>query len=80
MSSDPPEAIIARMDKSIAVMDQRILYIYNKMDSYCKELAEQNRRINSLEETRDKQLGACAAIGFLSAGVLAVVAWIFERS
>ena len=80
MSSDPPEAIIVRVDKSIAVMDERILFIYNKMDSHCDKLSGHDERIDSLEETRDKQFGACAAVGFLAAWILAVMAWMVERA
>ena len=80
MSPDPLEAIIARMDKSIAVMDQRILFIYNKMDAYGEEISKYNQRIDSLEGTRDKQCGACAVIGFFSAGIFAIIVWLIERT
>jgi hypothetical protein len=76
MAVDSPEAIINRMDKSIAVMDERILYIYQTMEVYCKELADHEERIDCLECTRDKQSGAYTMVGFLSAGLLAIIAYI----
>lgn len=66
---DPPDAVWVRMD-------ERIYFIYTKIDMLCEEEADHENRIDSLERTRDRQTGICAAAGGFAAVIVAVVAWL----